>query len=179
MKVKSESEVSQSCPTSLNMYWVKGKSNLHVSLKINFYWGYLSFVRNSFLFVLFCNDRSNLKSITVNWKYYCTTFISVYIKISIFIYQWPGILQGFTGGEVVKNPPANAGDVGLIPGSGRSPGERNGNPLQYSCLENPHGQRGLVGYSPWGHKESDMNIAQWHTYIYICGWFVIGNKWLF
>ena len=38
---------------------------------------------------------------------------------------------------VVKNPPANAGDVGLIPGSGRSPGEGNGIPLQYSCLENP------------------------------------------
>ena len=43
-------------------------------------------------------------------------------------------------GTVVKNPPANAGDardVGSIPGSGRSPGEGNGNPLQYSCLENP------------------------------------------
>ena len=38
---------------------------------------------------------------------------------------------------MVKNPPANAGDLGLIPGSGRSPGEGNGNPLQYSCLENP------------------------------------------
>ena len=37
----------------------------------------------------------------------------------------------------VKNPPANAGDVGLIPGSGRCPEEGNGNPLQYSCLENP------------------------------------------
>ena len=44
--------------------------------------------------------------------------------------------MGFYGGSVVKNPPANAGDVGLIPGSGRSPGEGNGNPLQYSCLEN-------------------------------------------
>ena len=41
------------------------------------------------------------------------------------------------GCSAVKNPPANAGDVGLIPGSGRSPGEGNGNPLQYSCLENP------------------------------------------
>ena len=40
------------------------------------------------------------------------------------------------GGLVVKNPPANAGDMGLIPGPGRSPGEGNGNPLQYSCLEN-------------------------------------------
>jgi len=38
---------------------------------------------------------------------------------------------------VVKNPPANAGDLGLIPGLGRSPRERNGNPLQYSCLGNP------------------------------------------
>ena len=41
------------------------------------------------------------------------------------------------GGSVVKNPPANAGDASLIPGSGRSPGEGSGNPLQYSCLENP------------------------------------------
>ena len=47
---------------------------------------------------------------------------------------------GFLGSSVVKNPPANAGDagnVGLIPGSERSPGEGNGNPLQYSCLGNP------------------------------------------
>ena len=46
----------------------------------------------------------------------------------------------FPGGTVVKNPPANAqdtGHVGSIPGSGRSPGEGNGNPLQYSCLGNP------------------------------------------
>ena len=45
--------------------------------------------------------------------------------------------MGFPGGSVVKNPPANAGDMGLIPGLGRSPREGNGNPLQYSCLENP------------------------------------------
>ena len=44
---------------------------------------------------------------------------------------------GFPGGPVVKNPPANAGDVGLTPGLGRSPGVGNGNPLQYSCLGNP------------------------------------------
>ena len=43
-----------------------------------------------------------------------------------------------------------------IPGLGRSPGGRNGNPLQYSCLENPHGWRSLADYSPWGCKESDM-----------------------
>ena len=45
--------------------------------------------------------------------------------------------MSFPDRSVVKNPPANAGDVGSIPGSGRSPGERNGNPLQYSCLANP------------------------------------------
>ena len=44
--------------------------------------------------------------------------------------------RGFPGGSVVKNLPANAGDVSLIPGSERSPGDGNGNPLQYSCLEN-------------------------------------------
>ena len=46
-------------------------------------------------------------------------------------------LEGFPGGSVVKNLPANAGDVGLIPGSGRSVGGGNDNPLQYSCLGNP------------------------------------------
>ena len=48
--------------------------------------------------------------------------------------------MGFPGGSVAKNPPANAGDAGLIPGSGRSPGEENDNQLQYSCLENPMGK---------------------------------------
>ena len=50
---------------------------------------------------------------------------------------------------MVKNPSANAGDVGLIPGSGRSFGGGHGNPLQYSCMENTCGQRGLVAYCPW------------------------------
>ena len=57
---------------------------------------------------------------------------------------------------VVKNPPANAGeirDMGSIPGSGRSTGGGHGNPLQYSCLENPiHGQRNLVGYESIGSQ---------------------------
>ena len=47
------------------------------------------------------------------------------------------LLKGFPGGSMVKNPPINAGDMGLIPGSGRFPGGGNGYPLQYSCLENP------------------------------------------
>ena len=47
----------------------------------------------------------------------------------------------------------------LIPGLGRSPGGGHSNPFQYSCLENPHGQRSLTGYSSWGHKESDVTEA--------------------
>ena len=61
-------------------------------------------------------------------------------------------------GLVVKNPPAIAGDIrdsGSILGSGRPPEVGPGNPLQYSCLENPHGQRSLAGYSPRGREESD------------------------
>ena len=65
---------------------------------------------------------------------------------------------------MVKDPPAKAGDIrdlGSIPGLGRSPGGGQGNPLWYSCLENPmggesHGQGSLEGYRPWSHKESDM-----------------------
>ena len=52
---------------------------------------------------------------------------------------------------MVKNPPAKVGDIrdtGSIPGLGRSPGGGHGNPLQYSCLENPNGQRSLADYSP-------------------------------
>ena len=67
---------------------------------------------------------------------------------------------------VVKNPPARAGDlreVGLIPRLGRSLGGGHGNPLQYSCLENHHGQRSLMGYSPEGCKQSDTsNLAYKH-----------------
>ena len=62
--------------------------------------------------------------------------------------------MGFPGGLVVKNLPANPGDAGLIPGSGRSFGGGNGNPLQYSCPEKFHRQRSLASYSSWGHKVS-------------------------
>ena len=67
----------------------------------------------------------------------------------------------FPGGSVVKNPPANARKAGLIPGSGRSPGEGNGNPLQYSCLEN--GQRRLAGCSLCGHKQLDRTWRLNHS----------------
>ena len=62
---------------------------------------------------------------------------------------------GFPGGADVKASACNVGDLGLIPGSGRSPGGGNGNPLQYSCHGESHGGRSLVGYSSRGRKESN------------------------
>ena len=64
--------------------------------------------------------------------------------------------MGFPGGSDSKESGCNVGDLGSIPGLGRSPGGGQGNPLQCSCLENPHGQRSLADYNPWGHKELDM-----------------------
>ena len=67
-------------------------------------------------------------------------------------YSWVSL-----GAQLVKNPSAcNVGDLGSIPGLGGSPEEGKGYPLQYSGLENPHGQRSLSGYRSWGCKESDM-----------------------
>ena len=72
--------------------------------------------------------------------------------------------MGFPCGES-SNLPDNAGDAGLIPGLGRFPGGEHSNPLQYSCLGNP--MDGLVGYSPWGHKELAMTEATEHACIYL------------
>ena len=63
--------------------------------------------------------------------------------------------MGFPGGSAGKESACNVGDLSSIPGLGRYPGGGNGNPLQYSCLENLHGQRSLADYSPWGCKELD------------------------
>ena len=63
--------------------------------------------------------------------------------------------MGFPGGSDDKESSCNAGDPGTVPGSGRSPGEGNGNPLQYSCLENPK-DRGTCRAIVHGFAESDM-----------------------
>ena len=74
-------------------------------------------------------------------------------------------MSGFPGGSDSKESACNAGDPGLIPRSGRCPGEGNGNPLQYSCLEKTQGQKSLVSYSPRGCKELDM--TEWLTLYYM------------
>ena len=80
----------------------------------------------------------------------------------------------FPGSSAGKDSACNVWDLGSIPGVERSPGGGHGNPLQYSCLENPRGQRSLVGYSPWG--KSRMNKHS--TYILfnvIIHYFILTN----
>ena len=72
--------------------------------------------------------------------------------------------QGFPGSSDSKKSTCNTGDLGSIPGLEESPGEGHGNPFQYSCLKNPHGQRSLLGYSSWGHKELHTTEQLTHTY---------------
>ena len=75
-------------------------------------------------------------------------------------FTYYGFIDGFPGSTSVKNHPANVGDLrdpGSIPGLGRSPGGGHGNPFQYSCLENPHGQQSLVGYISQGLQRVGHN----------------------
>ena len=72
----------------------------------------------------------------------------------------------FPGGSVGKESACSEEDLGLIPGLGRSPGGGRGNLFRYSCLENPHGQKSLEGYSPWGQKElGTTGRLSTHTHI--------------
>ena len=64
----------------------------------------------------------------------------------------------FPGGSDGKESACNVGGLGSIPGLGNFPRGEHGKPLQYSCLENPYGQRSLAGYSPWDGKELDMTV---------------------
>ena len=66
--------------------------------------------------------------------------------------------MGFPGGSAGKESACTVGDLGLIPGLGRSPGGGHGNPLQYSCLENPHAQS-LAGYSPWDSPGQNTGVG--------------------
>ena len=76
--------------------------------------------------------------------------------------MWLEYHKSFPSGSVVKNPPANAGDVGWISGPGRSPGEGNNNPLQYSCLENPMA-RGAWRTTVHKVTKSQTQLSDWVT----------------
>ena len=85
-------------------------------------------------------DYFNLQNIFISLKIRTVYLITYNIALASLVAQ---LVKKFVG------------DLGSIPGLGRFPGRGHGNPFQYSCLENPHEQRSLVGYSPWGYKESD------------------------
>ena len=91
--------------------------------------------------------------------------VCMYYISNLFIFHTS---YNHPGGSDGKESILNVGDLCLIPGLGRSPGEGQGNPLQYSCSENPHWQRSLAGYSPWGRKELDktewLSTAHTHTH---------------
>ena len=78
------------------------------------------------------------------------------------------VFWGFPEGSDGKESTCNVGDLDSVPGLGRSPGGRHGNPFQYSCLENPLGQTSLVGSSPWGHRKS-----------YTTKWLSTAQHWLY
>ena len=93
----------------------------------------------------------------------CHLFILSSIDIvTVLDFDHSNRCMGFPGGSVVKNLPASAGDtgdMGSIPGSGRFPGRRNGNPLQYSCLENPKDRGTWAGYSTGFAKRQDWTFT--------------------
>ena len=86
-------------------------------------------------------------------------------------HDWSDLAKGFPGGsdgKKKKKSTCNVGELDSIPALRKSTGGRHGNPLQYSCLENPHRQRSLVGYGPRGHKELDTTeqlSTKWGTII--------------
>ena len=106
-------------------------------------------------------DQQDANSLN-NWHILEKTIYSVAVKYSVLFRQThPSLLivciyffsplylayqLGFSGGSDGKESPCNARDLASIPGLGRSSREGHGNPPQYSCLDNPHGQRNLVGY---------------------------------
>ena len=103
-------------------------------------------------------SQTGLKSEHAHIHVYIHIYTHIYICITESLCSTPETNTGFPGDSDGKESICNTGDLGSIPGLEKSPGGGHGNPFQYSCLENPHGQRGLVGFSPWGHKEPDTTV---------------------
>ena len=87
------------------------------------------------------------------------TWANIFVPLHLVLLH---VERGFPGGSLIKNLPANAGDMGLIPGLGRSPGEENGKPLQYSCLANPM-DRG-VWWATIHRITKELDTTEWLTF---------------
>ena len=120
--------------------------------------------------------RARLKT---KWEVWCWQVKAILGKDSVWWDLWWWIWTGVNlltlvvvlclcrclSGSGSKESTCNSGDLGLILGSGRFPGEGNSNPLQYSCLEKSHGRRSVgAGYCPWGRKESGTTERPYFTY---------------
>ena len=90
-----------------------------------------------------------------------TQYFLLLLNMNLLFYSLAKSKWGFPCVADTEESTSNVGDQGLIPGSRRSPGEGNNNPLQYSCLEDPMDRGAWQGYSPWGCKELDM--TEWLT----------------
>ena len=101
----------------------------------------------------------------VKYIYFHQLYISNVLSSDLILEEIKGYYpQGFPGGTMIENPPANVGDSGLIPGLGRSPGISNGNPLQYSCLENSM-DRAAWTATVHGVAESQTRLTHLHACI--------------
>ena len=88
-------------------------------------------------------NRTWVSCIVRQILYHWATVAYTQPLLCVYIYTHIHTHMGFCGGSDVKESACSMGDLGSIPGLGRSPGEGHGNPLQYSCLENPHGENSL------------------------------------
>ena len=113
--------------------------------------------------VFFQKFYSFKSSVYVFYPFWVNFYIWCHVEAQFhsFAYTYSVMYMGFPHRSVGKESANNAGDLGSIPGSGRSPGEGNGNPLQYSCQENPT-KRSLAGQS-MGSQELDMTKHTRHT----------------
>ena len=103
---------------------------------------------------------------------WCFSILAAHQNPIFFFFKGDAFKKGFPGGSMIKNPPANAGDVDLIPRLGRSPGGGNGSPFQYSCLENPMGRgawqttvQGVTKSRTWLSNWTELN---WVSYSSVC-----------
>ena len=136
----------------------------------------------SFLYIPMVHHHilSHTISLT-SWRYhsalkYVIVFLFSSISNSLIQINKHTYIQGFPGGSDGEESVCNAADLGSIPGLGRSPGEGHGNPLQYPCLENLHGQRCLADYSPWGLKELD--VTEWLSTAHTARMYKYSQCWL-
>ena len=117
------------------------------------------------LFCFFMNDRkkfSQWQNLLTQWQILKAILMWKQCILKLYFRYYIRNLWGYSGSSVVKNPPASAGDMDPIPGLGRSSGEGNGNPVQYSCLENSMDEE-LGGLQSMGSQKSQRWLSELTT----------------